>query len=118
MALAYMIKEGFQVNFICKELPENIAAELEGNYFSLERIEDYYAMPTKLCANDVVVLDGLRFESHRTHMSIPEAVLVAQKIGANKTYLTHMTFQVDYDKHNMELPEGIELAYDGLKIVL
>jgi phosphoribosyl 1,2-cyclic phosphate phosphodiesterase len=68
--------------------------------------------------SDLVVLDGLRFESHRTHMSIPEAVLVAQKIGANKTYLTHMTFQVDYDKHNMELPEGIELAYDGLKIVL
>jgi len=64
----------------------------------------------------VVVLDGLRPHAHPTHMSIPEAVETAQAIGAPRTFLTHMTFQVDYDATQASLPRGIELAYDGLRL--
>ncbi len=64
---------------------------------------------------DVLVLDGLRYEAHRSHMTIPEAIEAAQRIGARKTYLTHMTHSVDYDTVNAQLPNGIELAYDGLE---
>jgi phosphoribosyl 1,2-cyclic phosphate phosphodiesterase len=65
---------------------------------------------------DVVVLDGLRPHAHHSHMTIEEAVAVAQAIGAPKTYLTHMTFQVDHDATEAALPPNIHLAYDGLRL--
>jgi len=63
-----------------------------------------------------LVLDGLRYESHRTHMTISEAVQVATDLGVEKTYLTHMTHSVDYDEVMAKLPPHVELAYDGLEI--
>lgn len=65
---------------------------------------------------DVLVLDGLRREEHKTHMSIGEAVEVAKAIGVSKTFLTHMTHSVDHDVVEATLPESVRLAYDGLRL--
>lgn len=65
---------------------------------------------------DVLVLDGLRRETHKTHMSIGEAVEVAAMIGATKTFLTHMTHSVDHDVVEATLPDSVHLAYDGLRL--
>ncbi len=65
---------------------------------------------------EVVVLDGLRPHAHPTHMTIEEAVATAQAIGAPKNFLTHMTFQVDHDATEAQLPQNIRLAYDGLRV--
>ena len=65
---------------------------------------------------EVVVLDGLRPNPHPTHMTIDEAVAVAHAINAPKSFLTHMTFQVDHDATEAKLPEKIRLAYDGLRV--
>ncbi len=62
-----------------------------------------------------LILDGLRMEPQPTHFTIPQACDVAKKIGAEKTYLTHMTHTVDYEVINPTLPTGIELGYDGLE---
>jgi phosphoribosyl 1,2-cyclic phosphate phosphodiesterase len=67
---------------------------------------------------DVVVLDGLRPEPHPSHMSIPEAILVAGEIGAPQTYLTHITHLSEHAATEAALPAGIRLAYDGLKLSL
>lgn len=64
---------------------------------------------------DVLVLDALRHGSHPTHFTIEEAIDVAVRIGARQTYLTHMTHSVDYEIEQAQLPDGITLAYDGLK---
>lgn len=63
-----------------------------------------------------LVLDGLRFEPHRTHFTIPEAVKVAQELQVETTYFVHMTHTVDYDIVQRDLPENMFLAYDGLEI--
>ena len=65
-----------------------------------------------------VVLDGLRPESHPTHMNIAEAVEVARLIGAPVTYLTHLTHAVDHGPFEATLPPTVRLAYDGLKLKL
>jgi phosphoribosyl 1,2-cyclic phosphate phosphodiesterase len=67
---------------------------------------------------DVVVLDGLRPLPHPSHLSIAEAVTVAQEIAAPQTLLTHLTHLSDHAALAASLPAGIAPAYDGLRLVL
>ena len=67
---------------------------------------------------DLVVLDGLRPETHPTHMSLPEAVTAASEMKNEMTYITHMTYKVDHDITESKLPKNVRLAYDGLRIIL
>ncbi len=67
---------------------------------------------------EVVILDALQQRKHPTHMSIDEAVETARDIGAGQTYFTHMAFLVDHETVDSELPAGISLSYDGLRLQL
>ena len=73
----------------------------------------------KLLENlDTLILDALRPDGHITHLSIDEAVEIAQQLGPKQTYFTHCSCSVDYETVNSALPAGIGLSYDGLKIPL
>lgn len=63
---------------------------------------------------DVLVLDALRPEPHPTHLSFDEAVAVAHRIGARKTFFVHMTHDRRHAEANAALPEDIQLGHDGL----
>ncbi len=67
---------------------------------------------------DVLVLDALRKSPHPTHYSVGEALDVIEELGPKKTYLTHLSHELDYTTFFRELPEHVALAYDGLRIEL
>jgi phosphoribosyl 1,2-cyclic phosphate phosphodiesterase len=64
----------------------------------------------------VLVLNALFHTEHPTHMSIPEAVRTARTIGAERTYLTHLTHDNFHADLEAELPRGIAPAFDGLTV--
>ena len=65
---------------------------------------------------DVLVLNALWWRPHPTHLSIPEAIAVAQDVGARRTLLTHLTHETGHAELAAALPPGIEPAYDGLVV--
>jgi phosphoribosyl 1,2-cyclic phosphate phosphodiesterase len=67
---------------------------------------------------DTLVLDALRADPHVTHLSIEQAIDVAQRLQVKQTYFTHCACKLDYETVNPNLPAGIEVGYDGLQIDL
>jgi len=66
----------------------------------------------------VVVLDGLRSDPHPTHMSIEEAMVVADELRAGRTWITHLTHLNDHAALAASLPEGVAPAFDGLRVTV
>jgi len=67
---------------------------------------------------DVLLIDAVRRQPHPNHLSYGQAIEVAQEIGARQTYFTHLGHDYDHDATDAELPPGINLAWDGLRIPL
>lgn len=67
---------------------------------------------------DVLVLDCLRDEEHPTHMSFDEAMAAVTMLHPKRTLLTHLCHSLEHDATTRRLPPGVEIAYDGLRILL
>lgn len=65
---------------------------------------------------DIVVLDALRHEPHPSHAHLAKSIEVAEKIGARRTYFTHISHDLEHEATNAALPKGMQLAHDGLKL--
>lgn len=69
--------------------------------------------------SEVLILNALRKEPHISHFTLDEAVALVKELEVPKAYFTHISHQLGlHEEINQELPEGIELAYDGMEIVI
>lgn len=65
---------------------------------------------------DIVVLDALRREPHPSHSHLDKSVALAARIGAKQTYFTHISHDLDHAATEANLPDGVHMAYDGLRL--
>lgn len=65
----------------------------------------------------VLVVNGLRWKKeHHSHQLINEAIAFSKSIGAEKTFLTHVTHEIGLHVEASErLPNNVYFAYDGLE---
>jgi phosphoribosyl 1,2-cyclic phosphate phosphodiesterase len=67
--------------------------------------------------SSILVINALQKQTHISHFTLEEAITFAQEIGAERTYFTHISHRLGrHEDISKELPLGIELAYDGLKL--
>lgn len=73
----------------------------------------------KIKGSKVVVLSALQKENHLSHFNLAEAIETVQELEIPKAYFIHMGHRMGLQRAvEKELPVGMELAYDGLQIVL
>lgn len=66
----------------------------------------------------VLVVNALFRQPHPSHLSLSEALDVAASVGADRTYLTHLTHENFHGDLEAELPSGVSPAFDGLAVTV
>ena len=90
-----------------------------GNLAYLTDVSDIPESSLKLLDGlDILLLDCLRLKEHHTHINLEQSLIFANRIKATKTYLIHMTHDLEYEALKKELPDHIDVGYDGLKIII
>lgn len=73
----------------------------------------------KILGTKILVLNALRREKHISHFTLEEAIILANEIGAEQTFFTHISHQLGkHEDVQKELPKNMFLAYDGLQLDL
>ena len=81
----------------CSAVPDEISNQIEGV--------------------EVLIIDALRHKPHPTHLSVAQALEVAAKVKPGRTWFTHVCHELAQTEEE-NLPKGVGIAYDGLKIDL
>lgn len=67
----------------------------------------------------VVTLNCVKKDPHRSHFGLQECLDLFERIGAERSYITHVSHLLPpYEEFCRLLPEGVYPAYDGLTIEL
>ncbi|QDT65044.1 MBL fold metallo-hydrolase [Calycomorphotria hydatis] len=65
---------------------------------------------------DVLVIGALRHSPHPTHFNIAQALEVIEIVKPGRAVLTHISGELEHEETNSQLPEGVELAFDRMRI--
>ncbi|MGZ3920647.1 MAG: MBL fold metallo-hydrolase [Bacteroidia bacterium] len=96
--------KGFKINKFAYITDANFIPEEE-----IKKLEDL----------DVLVLNTLRREPHVSHFTFNEAIELVKKLKPRKAYFLHISHQLGlHDEVSRELPTNIELAFDGLQLII
>ena len=87
---------------------------------SLGYVPDCHEMPPATEAAfrgvDTMILDTLRVRAHPTHLALADSVALLGRLGAARSFLTHIGHELDHAAAESALPPGIRAAYDGLTV--
>jgi len=73
----------------------------------------------KIKGSKVLVLNALHHKEHHSHLNLEEALNIIDILKPQRAYLTHISHRMGLHSYiQTELPDGVELAYDGLCIRL
>lgn len=72
----------------------------------------------KLAGLDLLILNALGYDPHPTHFNLPQALAAIEALKPKRAILTHINHKFDHAQVSRNLPENVELAYDGLAVEL
>lgn len=73
----------------------------------------------KIIGTKYLVINALRRKKHISHFSLSEAQEIVREFSPRKAFLTHISHQMGLTREvDQQLPENIQLAYDGLQVNL
>ncbi|MEN7972882.1 MAG: MBL fold metallo-hydrolase [Verrucomicrobiota bacterium] len=67
---------------------------------------------------DAMILDGLRPRKHPTHFSVDEAVEMLARIGARRSFITHLTHNSEHHELQARLGDAVTVPWDGMVVEL
>lgn len=85
----------------------NFAYTTDVKEFPQESEEHLYGL-------DLWVVDCLKYEESKTHSNVEHTLKWIEKFKPKRAVLTHLSFNMDYDKLKSQLPSHIEPAFDGM----
>jgi phosphoribosyl 1,2-cyclic phosphate phosphodiesterase len=98
------------------DTPPNV----ESSVFPLAYCTDVSALPPEtwreLTGVKTLVLDALRKRHHPTHLTLDQAIRIAEHVNADRTFFVHMAHDLGHAQTQAELPKGMFLAFDGLTL--
>lgn len=73
----------------------------------------------KLRGLDILVISALRYKPHISHQNLEQALNVIKRIAPKQAYLMHMSHSLGlHAVEDAKLPQGVNLAYDGLELII
>jgi phosphoribosyl 1,2-cyclic phosphate phosphodiesterase len=63
-----------------------------------------------------LVIDALRHRPHPTHFTVAEALDVVRRLAPSQAWFTHICHDLPHAATCASLPDGVDLAYDGLSV--
>lgn len=68
---------------------------------------------------DTLIINALRYRPHFAHFNVEQALEVIKEVKPERAYLTHICHEMGrHADVAPSLPENVELAYDGLQILI
>ena len=81
----------------------------DANYIAPEEQE-------KIKGSKVLILNALRKDPHPTHFTVDQALDLVKKLAVPQVYFIHFSHQIGlHEQTEAQLPQGVQLAYDGLQ---
>ena len=92
------------------------------DHFRFAYVPDAKTIPESTMATmgnlDLLIIDTLRGTPHSTHLSLPEALEISEKLSPRRTLLTHISHDLDHASLASALPDSVSPAHDGLRVNL